>query len=215
MTVFIARNRFSLTVAVIFISAAALGTVLDSSPAPASSAPYGQVTTVWAAERDMPTPVPLNKLTVFSSYFDLVQPGPKAPGSWDACYRVLLRGLRPKAASTISIWASTHNRKPPGQIVAHPRFGGVEWDVWAYGSSGPVTFTLEYTELSAVVMPYRRWTYGTVHLLAMLRWLVSNGYLTGREQLTGLRFGYEFVSVGGSDRSFTVRVFKVEQRQAR
>jgi hypothetical protein len=202
-------NRIVYAVIATALAAASLATALAPSPALAARRP--PTLTVWATERDWSPAVPISQLAQLSSYFDVVQPGASAPGSWDTLYQLQLASQRPNRTTDVAIWASTHNRTPPGRVVARPVFGGTEWEVWAQGRS--VTFTLQYNELSAVVLPVRRWTYGTVHLAEMLRWLTGHGYLTGREQLTELCFGWQF-SPAASGQVYTARRFTLVMRRA-
>jgi hypothetical protein len=195
------------------LAALALAAVVIPAPASASS---HKGLAVWAENRDIAPAVPLAELAELRSYFDLVQPAEHAPGRWDACYRVLLRQFRPKytasGTSTVSVWASTHGRTPPGRVVGHPVFSGTEWVAWWVPSSGHVTFALEYTGTTAAVIPFRRWTYGTVHLQEMLKWMIRRGYLTGREELAGVSFGWEFAP--GSGGSFTLRRYFMWERSS-
>ena len=190
------RPALTLIAAVIFAAALA-GSFIP--PPHVAAAPLAPPLAVWAAERDFSPPVPLAHLTALWSYFDLVQPGEHAPGRWDACYL-----LKMSHGTTVAVWASTHNRTPVGRIAARPWFGSTGWDLWT--GDGHLTFTVAYHyDTAAATVPARKWPYGTVYLRAMLNWLTAHRYLTGREQLAAVVFGWEFASAGGADRSYTLR----------
>jgi hypothetical protein len=200
--------RLALALIATAVAAAALAATFIPPP-PAAAAPPARPLAVWAVERDFTPPVPLAHLTALWSYFDLVQPGEHAPGRWDACYLLKMRH-----GTTVAVWASTHNQTPPGRIAARPWFGSTQWDLWA--GDGPLTFTVAYHyDTTAATIPARKWTYGTVYLRAMLNWLTAHRYLTGREQLAGVVFGWEFASAGGADRSFTLRRYTLAMEPGR
>jgi hypothetical protein len=185
--------------------AAAVAAVVAAAPAPAARAPA--LLQVWAVQRTYSPPVPVTGL---SSYFDVTLPDASVPGRWDVAYDLSLRQARPSSTRQVAVWVHYHNRIPAGHLAAHPVIYGQQWNLYAAGAAGPVTFTLPYAaELTAAQFPARRWTYGTVHLQAMLRWLSGHGYLPRRAQLAGLSFGWEFASAGGASQVFTLQRFSL------
>jgi hypothetical protein len=50
---------------------------------------------------------------------------------------------------------------------------------------------------------------GSVNVLAMLTWLIDNGYLPGKTTLTAISYGFELCSTGGKPETFTVSKFSI------
>jgi hypothetical protein len=55
---------------------------------------------------------------------------------------------------------------------------------------------------------------GSVDILAMLRWLVSHGYLPKESGLTDISYGFEICSTGGRPETFTVSRFSISARSS-
>jgi hypothetical protein len=52
---------------------------------------------------------------------------------------------------------------------------------------------------------------GSVDILAMLKWLVSHGYLPQSSNLTAIDYGFEICSTGGANETFQVNSYSVTQ----
>jgi hypothetical protein len=186
---------------IIALAAAALCAAGCGTASAAQGRVPSEPVTVWSYTTSWDTPVAPGQLP--SSYFDVVLP-PGSAGRWDTAYHLQLTTAR-----LLVIWVHTCNLTPPGRQVAEPVFDGVRWQAWAV-PGGQVTFALPYgTELAAVAIPARKWTYGTVHLAAMAEWAVSHGYLPASTRVTGLQFGFEFAQVPPGGQQFIVDHFNM------
>ena len=80
--------------------------------------------------------------------------------------------------------------------------GGVprqQWDLCLYGAK----------ELIWYLGGGDKEQVGTVDILAMLNWLISNRYLPGGSSLTEISYGWELCSTGGEQETFTMSKFTV------
>ena len=85
-------------------------------------------------------------------------------------------------------------------IAASAEFSGQTWDLCPLGS-GPgseLIWFLPQNESS-----------GTVHVEAMLKWLITNDYLPANYGLTAVGYGAEFASTGGQPATFSVSRFGI------
>jgi hypothetical protein len=182
---------------------------------PVAGPARGALTVV--ARQDPMGDVPLKRLAAFKGYFDVIQPGPAAPGHWDAGYRLqLTRDKVGTLGPVIAVWVSVHNRFPARKVTARPRFDGRQWLLWV-SPTGQYTFTLPYPPATEPAHVYstraleRRWTYGTVDFRDMLRWLKASEYLPDGMRLGSVTFGWDF-DPPAPPGEFTVRKYTLTVR---
>jgi hypothetical protein len=148
-----------------------------------------------------------NLLTSFSSIYSSFseEMNPTAGSSAEAAFDIWLNNWNDE----VMIQHDMVNRGGPcGPVLATASFGGhggvpvQNWNLCQYGSeliwqvpgSGS-----QYGEPS-----------GSVDILAMLSWLVSNGgYLPQGSSLTAIGYGFEICSTGGADETFQVKGFSI------
>jgi Flp pilus assembly protein TadB len=98
----------------------------------------------------------------------------------------------------VMVWVDTHNRKPAGH-----RIGEIilyKHDFFVY-RNGPHMYTF--------VLSGRQETYGKVHLLSALRWLVHHNRLSSSDTVGEVDFGWEIASTGGVRADFGVTHYGV------
>ncbi len=110
-------------------------------------------------------------------------------------------GHNPGRASEIMIWLDNHGRGSGGATrKATARFYGKRWTlyqdgndelIWSLGKPGT----------------FQKQGHGTVHILAMMRWLIAHGYTARKSVIEQIDFGWEICSTGGVSRTFRVSRF--------
>jgi len=93
----------------------------------------------------------------------------------------------------IMVWVDNHGQRPSGNVIAHAKFYGQRFAVWE-GNSHMFSFALSGKQEKK----------GTIHLLKMMDWLESHGYLSSSATLTQVNFGWEICSTDGKPMDFTV-----------
>jgi hypothetical protein len=97
-------------------------------------------------------------------------------------------------ANEVMVWVDNYNQVPAGKKVATGvTVGGHSWDVWWVQSSGYLAFNITSTLKS-----------GTVDLLALFKYAVTNGWLPANSTVGQLAFGIEVCSTGGNAATFTI-----------
>lgn len=106
--------------------------------------------------------------------------------------------------SEIMIWVDNHNRGSGGaQRKAAATIYGQRWTLYQYGN-GELIWSLGKPGTFA------RQTHGTVHILAMLRWLRDHGYISPGARIGQLDFGWEICSTGGISQRFGVNRYRID-----
>jgi Glycosyl hydrolase family 12 len=97
-------------------------------------------------------------------------------------------------ANEVMVWVDNYNQVPAGKkVVAGVTVGGHSWDVWWVQSSGYLAFNVTSTLAS-----------GTVDLLALFKYAVTNAWLPANSTVGQLAFGIEVCSTGGNAATFTI-----------
>ncbi len=97
-------------------------------------------------------------------------------------------------ADEIMVWEFNHGQTPSGNPAGFATIAGVRYQV-LYDPGATVNF-----------VRVRNVTHGTIHVLAMLNWLIAHGYETRRVvRLSEFNFGWEICSTGNRWETFRVR----------
>jgi glycosyl hydrolase family 12 len=105
-------------------------------------------------------------------------------------------------ANEFMVWVDDYNQVPGGnQVASNVPLGGRSYDVWW----APGTGTGGYVVFSAT----KAITSGTVDLLQLFEYGVSNGWLPADSKVDQLSFGVEVCSTGGKDATWTVSDYAI------
>jgi len=111
-------------------------------------------------------------------------------GDYEVAWDCWFNGL----ANEVMVWVDNYNQTPAGKKVASSvTLSGHTWDVWYVASSGYLAFIATSTL-----------TAGTIDLLALFQYAVSNGWLPASSTVSQLAFGIEVCSTDGTDATWTV-----------
>jgi hypothetical protein len=111
-------------------------------------------------------------------------------GDYEVAWDCWFNGL----ANEVMVWVDNYNQTPAGKKVGSSvMLSGQSWDVWYVASSGYLAFVATSTLTS-----------GTVDLLALFAYAVSNGWLPASSTVSQLAFGIEVCSTDGMDATWTV-----------
>jgi hypothetical protein len=98
----------------------------------------------------------------------------------------------------IMIWVDNAHRGTGGaKVIGHAVVFGQPFTVLQYGGpGGELIFSLNHNEHT-----------GTVHILAILRWLHDHGHVSAGATIGQVDFGWEICSTGGRPETFTVSAY--------
>jgi hypothetical protein len=119
-------------------------------------------------------------------------------GIYEYAYDVWLNGVATAGSTQILIWVDTFNRKPSGTQVATTTLGGRMYDVWKTSDDSHIAF------VSTVAF-----TSGTVDLLEIFNWTITQGWLASSSTLGQIDFGVEIVSTGGVSVTYDFNDFSI------
>jgi hypothetical protein len=105
----------------------------------------------------------------------------------------------------LMIWTYNHRHNPPlGSVVRRVTISyDQKFTMWANGGKdkGNVTYTLVQDTNT---------TSGTTNILAVLRWLIANGWIPRTAGLNDVEFGWEICSTGGVYQNFVVNDYHLQ-----
>jgi hypothetical protein len=156
---------------------------------PSSEVNFGQAGTTLS--------YPLSNFTSLASTFSESMPG-QADTSAEAAYDVWGGPSGQPGADWSDEVMIQHDYSPGGpprcdssQTAATATFAGQQWGLCVFGTE--LIWYLTVNEQS-----------GTVDILAMLNWLIANGYLPADYGLEAIGYGFEIRSTGARDETFQV-----------
>lgn len=136
----------------------------------------------------------LSSIGGVSSTFAVTVPG---TGVYNTAYDIWLNNN----AFEVMLWMNEVVAGPLGTLKQTVSVGGFTWKVFS-GSNGANTV---YSFINT-----GQTSSGTVNVLAVLKWLQSNGWFGGSTATLGnVQFGWEISSTGGVTRNFTVTNYSV------
>lgn len=113
-----------------------------------------------------------------------------------AAYDMFFSNTPANGSDEVMIIDDSSSWGPGGSAkLGHATFNNEAWTAWEYGGpGGELIWRLDTPDVSS----------GTVHILAMLRWMQKHGYLDPAAQLSLLGYGWEICSTGGVPETFSV-----------
>jgi hypothetical protein len=119
-------------------------------------------------------------------------------GVYEYAYDIWLNGVATTGSSQILIWVDNTNRVPAGSQVTTTTLGGRTYDVWN---------TLDNSHIVLVsTVPF---TTGTVNLLEIVNWAITQGWLASGSTLGSIDFGVEIVSTDGASATYLINDFSI------
>ncbi len=155
---------------------------------------YPDVQQVFTTTQNTPAP-----LTGFLAAYSFLTESMPSNGDNEAAYDIWMGNSQSTDyAQEVMIWVDDHRTNPPpGDVVRRPTFFGAGYTVWQDPTDGGTGFYTIY------MVRDRDEHSGTVHILAMLDWLIQRG-LTAATGLNQIDFGWEICSTDGRPETFTI-----------
>jgi hypothetical protein len=145
------------------------------------------VLTYPAVQKNFDAKPPLSSFKSITSTFSETSPH---VGDYEVAWDCWFNGL----ANEVMVWVDNYNQTPAGKKVgASVMLSGQTWDIYYVASSGYLAFIATSTLTS-----------GTVDLLAIFKYAVSNGWLPASSTVSQLAFGIEICSTDGTDATWMV-----------
>lgn len=119
-------------------------------------------------------------------------------GIYNVAYDIWTNGVATSGSTEFMIWTENYNQVPAGSKVMTTVFGGRTYDVWKTSNNQYIAF-----------VPTIVFTSGTVDLLEIFKWTISQGWLPSNSTLGQICFGVEIVSTNGSDATFYFTDFSI------
>lgn len=117
----------------------------------------------------------------------------------EAAYDIWLSNT--SGANEVMVWVDNHGRGSGGATrVGHATIFRQPFTVYEYGT-GEIIFSLDHNEHT-----------GTVHILAILRWLQRHRYVAWHAGIGQVDFGWEICSTGHRPETFTVSAYSLRSR---
>jgi hypothetical protein len=122
-------------------------------------------------------------------------------GIYNVAYDVWLDGVASPGSTEIMIWTENYNQVPAGDRAATVTLGGADYDVYRTGDGGYIAF-----------VPGEVMTAGSLDLLEIFDWVVSQGWIANDSTIGQIDYGIEIVSTDGADARFDVTDFSITER---
>jgi hypothetical protein len=137
----------------------------------------------------------LSSFTTISSTF--AETGPHV-GIYEYAYDVWLNGVHAPGSTQVLVWVDNYHRVPAGSQVATTTLGAHTYDVWRTADG------------SSIVLESRApFTSGTVDLLEIVDWTITQGWLSSSSTLGQIEFGVEIASTGGASATYAFNAFSI------
>ena len=149
------------------------------------------------------TSTPLSDFSSIMSSYAESGPGSGGGDDYEAAYDIWAGGGGHNFANEIMIWVDNHGQRPSGHQMTTVSIDGVSYALWHSGlinGHGHNTVSL--------VLPQDE-TSGTVNILRVLNWLISNGYVPSGVGLSQIGFGWEICSTGGVAKTFSLTGYSI------
>jgi hypothetical protein len=119
-------------------------------------------------------------------------------GIYNVAYDIWTNGVATSGSTEFMIWTENYNQVPAGSKTMTTTFGGRTYDVWKTSNNQYIAF-----------VPTTVFTSGTVDLLEILKWTISQGWLPANSTLGQICFGVEIVSTNGANATFYFTDFSI------
>jgi hypothetical protein len=149
--------------------------------------------------RSTGAPAPISGFsTLLSNYAESMPAG----GDNEAGFDIWLgTSARTAYSQEVMIWVDNHRTNPPpGKVIAHPRFFGVPFTVWADASGTPATIYLLRDSNAPA---------GRVHIITMLKWLEQHRLSPPGSGINDIEFGWEICSTNSHPWTFTITRYQL------
>ena len=148
------------------------------------------------------TSEPLSDFSSITSSFAENGPG-NGGDDYEAAYDIWAGSGGHNFANEIMIWVDNHGQRPSGSDVATVSIDGVTYNLW----HSPKKRARGHNTVS-LVLPDNE-TSGTVNILGVLNWTISNGYVPSGSGLSQIDFGWEICSTGGVAKTFSLTGYSI------
>lgn len=139
--------------------------------------------------------VPISSFNSITSTFAETSPH---VGIYNVAYDIWTNGVATSGSTEFMIWTENYNQVPAGTLATTTTFGGRTYDVWKTPNNHYIAF-----------VPSAVFTSGTIDLLEIFNWTISQGWLPSNSTLGQICFGVEIVSTGGGDATFQFTDFSI------
>jgi hypothetical protein len=121
-------------------------------------------------------------------------------GIYNVAYDIWLDGVASEGSTEIMIWTENHNQVPAGEQAATVTLGAATYDVYRTGDGGYIAF-----------VPGAVMTSGSIDLLELFDWLMSQGWIASDATIGQIDYGVEIVSTDGTDARFDITRFSITE----
>jgi hypothetical protein len=139
--------------------------------------------------------VAINSFKTITSSFAETSPH---VGIYDVAYSIWTNGVAANGSTEFMIWTENYNQVPSGSLAATVALGGVTYNVWKTSNNGYIAF-----------VPTVVFTSGTVDILEIFKWTMSQGWLPANATLGQIGFGVEIVSTNSTNATFKFTDFSI------
>jgi hypothetical protein len=119
-------------------------------------------------------------------------------GIYDVAYSIWTNGVAVNGSTEIMIWTENFNQVQSGSPAATVTMGGVTYNVWRTSNNSYIAF-----------VPTVIFTSGTVDILEIFKWTMSQGWLPANATLGQIGFGVEIVSTNSTNATFKFADFSI------
>jgi hypothetical protein len=138
------------------------------------------------------------QISTFSSITSTFAATSPHVGIYNVAYDIWMNGVASSGSTEIMIWTENFHQVPAGSQVTTATLGGRTYDVWKTSNSRYIAF-----------VPTAVLTSGTLDLLQIFTWTMSQGWLPADSTLGQICYGVEIVSTDGADATFQFTDFSI------
>jgi Glycosyl hydrolase family 12 len=153
----------------------------------------GAVKTYPNSHRDFDNSPAIDSFKSITSTF--AETSPHA-GIYEDAYDIWLNGIASSGSTEVMIWTENYHQVPGGSVVGSATFDGRSYTVWKGGSYVAFVANTNFTS-------------GTVNLLEIFKWIMSQGWIPADSTLGQVDYGAEIVSTNNVPATFTFSNFAV------
>lgn len=150
---------------------------------------------------NLSSPVPYSGVTSMVSTFNQTMPPTSDNYIGESAYDLWLNDW----ATEVMVWVDNHNQVPAGHVVATLNSYGRTYKLWATGTGVHQTYSFADTGNRSS---------GTVHIQALIRYLVNHNYIPNTSTYTSDQFGWEICSTNNVTLPFTVNNYSLKTTPA-
>ena len=122
-------------------------------------------------------------------------------GIYDFAYDLWLNGIAKPGCTEIMVWTENFGQTPSGRHMRDVSFDGRTFKVYATSDKSYLAFVAA-----------TNFTAGTLNLLALTRWTMSQGWLGANATLDQICYGVEIVSTDDAEAKFEVTGFSIDAK---